>query len=762
MLGGELFVCMLLTPLKRDLAGVFLISFAILLFEVVSSRILSAIFLKHYAYVVVALAMLGLAVGGLRMCLEARRKQVTTERSLAASAFALSWAALAALGSYVYLATYDLNIVNLVRLSQADILLLGAIVLSVSLFVAAPFYFGGLIIARATVRYASRAGILYAADLAGAAGGAVSAVFILPALGAAGAIIIVASAAFLGAVFFSYGDFFLNRKKILASILVILVIVIVDYSLPLFEFRRREGRPLFAGWNSFSYITVFDAFLEDGVSWRKAGEPFQIPEKAILIDNDALTPLIPVKDDIHKVSSVARSLAAAPFAVKTGKVLVIGSGGGADVLAAIQYPGNRVTAVEINPLIARLVTKEYATLIGNLFTQPEVELVVSEARSYLHNTDRRFDLIVATLIDTWAASMQGSLSTVENYLYTKEAFDDYFAHLEDEGIVAMTRWRPEEPAMMALLARVLGSDRLDSQVQIVRYGGHASFLIKNQPWNSDERAALETFGAENGYSIESVGKPPHPVEIARAATDDRPFFFQSHEPLFLFSILANKKAATQILVITFWFIVAAVGLLMLVARRSIFHRFSTRSKALLAYFFLIGVSFFIAEVVIIQRLTLFVGNPMVTLALIVGGFLFYAGTGSALADRLSYKPRTIIVLALAPAILIISEITIIPALYNILDLAEISRIAASLLLIAPIGVTMGMLYPFAVRLTSERAPDLVGWGWMINSAASVLGSILALVLSLEFGFRRAIMSAVFMYILALILMWYVLRKERAQ
>jgi spermidine synthase len=126
-----------------------------------------------------------------------------------------------------------------------------------------------------------------------------------------------------------------------------------------------------------------------------------------------------------------------------------------DVAAAVHHGARHVDAVEVNPIIVRLVTGPYAERLGGLFTRPEVTLHNAEGRSFVRQSERRYDLIQISLVDTWAAASSGAYSLAESYLYTAEAFEDYLAHLSDEGAFTITRWLttpPREPLRLCTVA----------------------------------------------------------------------------------------------------------------------------------------------------------------------------------------------------------------------------------------------------------------------------------------------------------------------
>src|SRR5690606_31730392 len=126
------------------------------------------------------------------------------------------------------------------------------------------------------------------------------------------------------------------------------------------------------------------------------------------------------------------------------ETLVIGPGGGSDVLVALASGSRRVTAVELNPLMIEFA-RDYGERAGNLYDRPDVEVVQAEGRSFTSRTDRAFDVIFLGFVDSWASVASGGLSLSENYLYTTEAFAGYHDRLTPEGVLAILRWDVDIP-----------------------------------------------------------------------------------------------------------------------------------------------------------------------------------------------------------------------------------------------------------------------------------------------------------------------------
>ena len=110
-------------------------------------------------------------------------------------------------------------------------------------------------------------------------------------------------------------------------------------------------------------------------------------------------------------------------------------------MSALVFGARHVDGVEINPIIANDVMRDrFREFSGGIYTNPRVRIAVDDGRSFVRRTPERYDVIQASLVDTWAATAAGAYTLTENTLYTVEAFNDYLDHLTDDGVLTITRW----------------------------------------------------------------------------------------------------------------------------------------------------------------------------------------------------------------------------------------------------------------------------------------------------------------------------------
>src|SRR5207245_219015 len=114
---------------------------------------------------------------------------------------------------------------------------------------------------------------------------------------------------------------------------------------------------------------------------------------------------------------------------------------GRDLVSALVFGAHRVVGVEINPIIAgSVMSEQFLDFSGHIYHHPRVTIAVDDGRSYVRRSPEQFDVIQASLVDTWAATGAGAYTLTENMLYTVEAFRDYLDHLTNDGILSVTRW----------------------------------------------------------------------------------------------------------------------------------------------------------------------------------------------------------------------------------------------------------------------------------------------------------------------------------
>jgi hypothetical protein len=766
-----------------------LASCAALLLQVSWTRIFSVSHWYHMAFLVVGTAMLGHGIGGTGIAISRRLKEAPLPRALASAAVAMTGATL-----------IGFAVVNAIPFSPFSLTTDPwqiVYMLVTFLAVAAPFACAGFIAALLLHRHPRHAGSIYCFDLLGAGIGAISFVFVVPSLGGSGAVLISAMLSAAAAACFVEG-----RWRWAVGALTMALAWGSTKADPVFPIRIEGDKTfleqpvnsalasssrIFSGWTSASRIDVLQAPWGPQILIDAGTAMTRVP-----VVNQPLDQLGPTTDE--------RNLALPPG--RTGSVLVIGSGGGADVLAALQNGATRVVAVEVNPLINMLVRGQLAPISGNLFWDPRVELHTDEARSFVRRSSERFDAILASHTISNAATASGALAMAEDYLLTVEAFEDYLAHLSPTGALFFTRPESQLPRLVATMREALhrrgiedAANRLIVFADKVPPSFYGGVVLRLDPYRPEEAEpvlaelhhsplrilylppSLGGVGDDASSSIYQllVTTPSAELpDIYRAVhtridpvDDDRPFFnqrarfnsFYLRLGLSVFSQpLARVRLAIETLPVAETVLVvilcesamlaaALIGFPLLRASRS----GATRHKAgALLYFFLLGLGYILLEVALVQRLTLFIGRPEHSFAVVIGTLLVASSVGSVATDRLAgdQRPRSRTIAGLLGGIsLLVATLAIMsPAwLRPALGLPLPWRVGVAVLLVALVGLPLGAPFPLGIRILGREDPDLIPWAWGLNAVSSVIASALAVLLALAVGFSGVLLVAASAY-----------------
>ena len=761
-------------PKPQSFVAIALAAGAVMLFQIGLTRLFSYVTWHHLGFMVISVALLGFAISGAALQAWPR---------LGARGAALPAASTAA-GMVIVLPVLARLPFDPTRLSDPRQLLQ---LVGIYLVLLAPFTAAGLTIVLLLRQGGARVGALYASDLLGAGVGSLAAVVLLPRVGAPGLVCVAAGLSLLAAGALAWGRPLVRYGALGGAVCLLAAGPELARRLPLRPVASKalvsmldpasfpQARVAFSGWNSLSRVDVVES--SGPVSWSLSPHATTPPppQSLIVIDGDAATPVIERRGRPHELAVLDDSLSsAAAQAFRPPRTLVIGSGGGIDVLTALRHGAAQVDAVEVNPLIAELVSSgRYAKLGGQVFADPRVQLHVEDGRSFTRRSADRYDLIQLSLIDTWAASMAGAYSLSEGYLYTVEAFSDYLGHLTPEGVLSMTRWLGSPPreslrvsAVASLALERRGISDPGACVVVLQLGRLANTLVKSTPFSSAELEALRGVAQRRGFSFihlpgaradndisrflraadRSAFLADYPAQVD-PTTDDAPFFFQFARWSELAELRRAWESSThsgRLLLLLVLAQAGALSLLLLGAPQWRRRREGARFPwGVVAYFGGIGLGFMLLEVSLMQRYTLFLGNPTYAFALVLATLLIGAGVGSALQPQLEGRASWVFG-GLAAAIVL--HALVVPALLDrALLLGSAGRIALSVATLLPLGVLLGVPFPLALARLARGPERVVGWAWAANGCASVIGPVLAVLLAIDVGFTWVQLGAAVVY-----------------
>ncbi|MBV9064513.1 MAG: hypothetical protein JO004_01945, partial [Methylobacteriaceae bacterium] len=430
-------------------AGVFATTAATLMLQIIETRIVSVTSWYHLAFFIISIAMFGLTGGAVWVYLRSERlSRLDLNDVLARNSF------------YFALSTILTLLVQmtLVTSSTASFTSLFAWA-ELAIALAIPFFFSGVIVSLALTRSPYPIGIVYGVDLVGAAVGCIGVLLVLNIASGPTAILWIAALAAAAALSFAaagsaarafgapQGAPELRYRVPLLIAIVLLAVVnpLTDRGIyPSYVKDGIESPKTFAfqGWNSFSRVTLTHDTVTEPAMWGASAKmpPTQIHQQWMTLDGSAGTSMYKFGDNIEDVAFLRYDITNLAYHLRgLNAGAVIGVGGGRDILSARLFGVKSVIGVEINPILVDLLTRRYADYTA-ISKYPGVEFAVDEARSWFARTDRSFDVIQMSLIDTWAATGAGAYTLTENGLYTVEAWQIFLRRLNPNGVFTVSRW----------------------------------------------------------------------------------------------------------------------------------------------------------------------------------------------------------------------------------------------------------------------------------------------------------------------------------
>jgi hypothetical protein len=579
--------------------------------------------------------------------------------------------------------------------------------------------------------------------------------------------------------------------------------------LPNAEVLSEHSSPL--GWLTVADSPTIPFRHAPGLSLNCPLEP--PPQLGVFTDGDSLSPINRYGGDRELLAYLDYLSPALPYhLLKSPTVLILGAGGGTDLLMARYHQAKSIDAVELNAQFVHLVKEIYADYAGHLYQRDEVKVHMSEARGFVAGSTKHFDLIQISLLDSFHTSVSGGHALSATYLYTVEALQDYYHHLHTGGLVAITRWLKMPPRdSLKLFATALtaleksGVLRPERQLALIRSWKTTTLLMKNGEWTPDQIRTVENFCQERSFDV--VYYPGiKPTEVNRynvleqpyfyqgimallskkrgdflerykftiiPATDDRPYFFYFFKWRTLKEVfsLAGQGGwsllewgypilivtTLQVAVISFVLIILPLWALQ---RKK--NSLPNRTR-IVFYFLFLGLAFLFVEITFMQKFALFLSHPLYAIAVVLCAFLVFAGLGSGYSrkvihyfDKYGQRKEGVTIACVVSGIILIAFIysAVLPFFFHRwMTLPELFKIPVSIAFIAPLAFLMGMPFPLGLSRVAAAAPDFIPWAWAVNGCASVLSALLATILAIHFGFTVVIGSALIFYGLAAVVLW---------
>ena len=781
------------TSRRQRLWAIFVISLAGLVLEVAYTRVVSYKLWYYYVYLVIGLALLGIGSGATAVVLSRRLREASTSTILRRGSYL--GAASIVLG-YVVIALLPIDTVTLWSYGTgASFKSIGALLI-ICLTLFATFLSVGVMVSTLLGRGGEEVSRLYFYDLVGAGLGCAVVVYLVVLLGPPGTIALSAALMAANGVVFTPKAPAALRPLGAAFAVLLLVLGLVQGLLPdvkpeTSKVQRPKDGWEYSGWGPVFRVDVGPVYGREDAKWLIHDATYG---SAIHQFDGNPKSETRFNDDPRKW----------PFDVlqtPPDRQLIIGSAGGNEILASLYRGSKQIDAVELNPVTVKIVKDRFKDYTGDLTSFDQVNLTNGDGRTYLAKTDKKYDLVWFVAPDSYAANnaaSSGAFVLSESYLYTADMLTETLNHLSDRGIgvaqfgetdfknkpnrtarylftlrEAFRRIGVTDPSKHILVAT--SEDPLSS--------GLSTIMIKRTPFTPEEISRFQqTVPATKlgqpiyapgevlsdslvtkipGASAEELEKlrQSYPYEIGEI-TDDRPFFwhfagFDDVVRKISHPINANdredsvgERVLLLLLAIASVFAIAFLILPFIVVKQ--------QWKALPAkgpsavYFAALGLGFMLFEITMIQRLSLYLGYPTYSLTVTLASILIFTGIGALLTNRITMAPSKVLVRALGVLVLlaVVYRLALTPLTEATLGAPFFVRVLIAFLVLAPLGLCLGMFMPLGLRTVaglSEHADEYVAWGWAINGAFSVIGSVLTTILAMSYGFRNVQLMALVLY-----------------
>ncbi|MFQ5510878.1 MAG: hypothetical protein ACE5EO_03415 [Candidatus Krumholzibacteriia bacterium] len=754
-------------------ASILIVSMAMLMFEILQTITMSLQALERSAFLVVSLCLLGLGGGGSLATWLGARKNLNPLGVMRWSAVAFAVTLVAG------------TIASSWTVSLSELILLGVV----------PYIFVGIYLSFLFKTWPERANRSYFLNLVGSGLGCLGLAWIVNGTGDVplATFLVAAMALFAAAL---VGAASARRLTVVPVALVVALLVLIPFRHRLYEYRPapEKGMAMILGnpaieseitWSRWSYLGRLDV-LKPGPGI----ENFKLGGRAVrnLLDKGCdvqflfasggnWTKAIRFGDNEAARRDFVRKSrhSIAYILTEDPEVLNIGFGGGVDIFLALQHGATSVVGVDINPLMVEAGRSGLPGYFGDFYNDPRVTIVVMDGRTYVRNTDRRFDVISLTAVDTGELLHSNAHVLLENYLYTHEAFEDYIRHLSKEGFLYVSRPHVQTMRAIVTAASVLRDRGVEEPARHfavlgrgeIGRGNWRSILVSKRPLTGEQKARIleqypnqvaylpdyrQSEGPWKHFFDKTIGDAGEEVITRGGANvspvwDDRPFFYEFSKSLshsyagrVLFRILLWVTAIAVVLIIVPMFGVRLPG-----------RAAGWRIAGIMGYFAAIGAGFMFIEIGMIQKLVLFLGHPVYSVTVTLFTILVFSGLGSMFAKRLDAGRANTAVLIWAPivAAAVFYAVGLGAVLTRVHSDWIAVRVVTASLLLAPGSFFMGMPFPTMIRLLQGDDEVLIPWAWAINAFTSVAASVLTVLFAMRFGFTVVMYVGALVYIVAL-------------
>ena len=783
------------------LSGLFLVCSGTLMYEVVLTRLLSVISWYYLAFVSISMAMFGMTLGALFV--QFRPEQFTealVPRRLAQASSAMA----------ISIPLVLLTVLAFPVGFSPSIETLYSFVLFLAI-VSVPFFFSGIVVCLSLTRAPFAIGIVYFADLLGASVGCFGSVVLLKLFDAPSAMFAISAILFVGtALYYRYAKELRHRTRPMSAALLMLILAVLNTSTlhgiqPIWSKGKIDSRDgvLAEVWNPISRVRVSKPSDYPSSPWMWGASP-HAPQVTIEtlnldIDNDAGTPMMHFRDDFNDFDFLRYDVTSLAVQLRVGgTAAILGIGGGRDAIAALTNHFHRVVGIDVNCAIVDITTRRFDWFSG-FSKMPRLEVHCDEGRSYLSRSQERFDVVQASLVDTWAATSAGAMTLSENSLYTVEGWQVFYRCLTPQGLLSFTRFfsgaeRSQTYRLFSLAWATLLSEGVKNpgeNIALIGSGSVATLLLSPQPLSPLDLQKLRSIAQDMAFSVLYLpGEPVNIPELQKITAtrslrelsslrytdsldfspvyDSSPFFFHSVHLGRLPQLLRQgfRSGGVRALLFLFGYGIAAAILLGLavvlpLTRLGLGNGAHATLLGGVTYFIGIGLAFMLVEIAMMQRLSIFLGHPIYSLVVVLAGLLLSTGLGSLASQRLAFASAlTVRIPAFLACAAILGYAAVSPSIIHESTTGMLwQRMLLALFLVMPCGFAMGFCFPAGLRWMKALGQQRnLPWMWSLNGAASVLGSFVAVLISMEASIGACLLTAAAGYALAAVVLPYRVRE----
>jgi len=751
--------------------GLFIISVSLLGIELLFTRVAKVSFGEGSQFIVISLAILGIGVGAMVVYFFLNCKKYKYKRNTNLIVNIIFISSLI----YLFLIFLPFLVINnlVIDFEAANSFAKNTMHIVKFLFFFASFLLylvWGICVSLIFSHYSKSVSLVYFSNLTGSAFGGLIAIISMNIFGVPKTLYIIYFFSFIAVILFG---FYANLKR-KYLILIFLLLILYSFLTPKINLickTNLDYNPLFSETNSFSQIDTYKIpAISTKKIWPSDYDYSQISKYLIsyriIIDCMGATDFVEYNKN-ENLEFLLHDPRIIPHLLKNySNILIIGSGAGIDIARAVLMNPKNIDGVEINPLIIERINKITKPEI-NIYNEEKVNLYLQEARNFISTSNETYDFIYIPGTKRYGGASVALYAFLENYLFTEEAFESYFSHLTEEGLLAITDNNWFVSKYLKTGRDIMGKLKINPENKIVLIESEMNSLLilkKNNFTDYEKKlmkdAAIRFKSTFKEFKYNGTYFNEDYVKI----TDDHPFYWSIYNPKDIFSKnLIEPEAFSSAKrgnfpTLTNYFVLF-LAILTVYTSFTIIPLAFNKSKApnkdilpLLIYFSALGIGFITIELVLMQKFVLLLGHPVYSMAVVLSSLLFFSGLGSLITHKSSLHKHNIrSAIFLIVCVILLYIIFFNPIMAKMLQSNLISKIVLVAILVAIPSFFMGMLFPLGIKITEKLSKDLIPWMWGINGLASTLGGVLSMIISLLFGFNTALITGAVFYALAAII-----------